>query len=239
METKEMIYEGKAKKIYSTDEEDKLIIHYKDDATAFDGKKKGQIKSKGKFNLEISNIFFMLLEDNGIKTHLIRQINDTDILVNKVDIIPIEVVLRNIAAGSLAKRLGLEEGTKLNRPVLEYYYKDDELGDPLINRYHISERNLATEGQLKLLDILGFKINKVLTDFLEDKDLLLVDFKLEFGLDENDNIILADEISPDTCRFWDKSTLKKLDKDRFRRDLGEVEEAYQEILNRLKKDVII
>jgi phosphoribosylaminoimidazole-succinocarboxamide synthase len=239
METKEMIYEGKAKKIYSTDEEDKLIIHYKDDATAFDGKKKGQIKSKGKFNLEISNIFFMLLEDNDIKTHLIRQINDTDILVNKVDIIPIEVVLRNIAAGSLAKRLGLEEGTKLNRPVLEYYYKDDELGDPLINRYHISERNLATEGQLKLLDILGFKINKVLTDFLEDKDLLLVDFKLEFGLDENDNIILADEISPDTCRFWDKSTLKKLDKDRFRRDLGEVEEAYQEILNRLKKDVII
>ncbi|MDZ7671985.1 MAG: phosphoribosylaminoimidazolesuccinocarboxamide synthase [Halanaerobiales bacterium] len=239
METKEMIYEGKAKKIYSTDEEDKLIIHYKDDATAFDGKKKGQIKSKGKFNLEISNIFFMLLEDNGIKTHLIRQINDTDILVKKVDIIPIEVVLRNIAAGSLAKRLGLEEGTKLNRPVLEYYYKDDELGDPLINRYHISERNLATEGQLKLLDILGFKINKVLTDFLADKDLLLVDFKLEFGLDKNDNIILADEISPDTCRFWDKNTLKKLDKDRFRRDLGEVEEAYQEILYRLKKDVII
>ncbi len=239
METKEMIYEGKAKKIYSTEEEDKLIIHYKDDATAFDGKKRGQIKSKGKFNLEISNIFFMLLEDNDIKTHLIRQINDTDILVKKVDIIPIEVVLRNIAAGSLAKRLGLEEGTKLNRPVLEYYYKDDELGDPLINRYHISERNLATEGQLKLLDILGFKINKVLTEFLEDKDLLLVDFKLEFGLDENDNIILADEISPDTCRFWDKNTFKKLDKDRFRRDLGEVEEAYQEILYRLKKDVII
>ncbi|MGM0446571.1 MAG: phosphoribosylaminoimidazolesuccinocarboxamide synthase [Bacillota bacterium] len=239
METKEMIYEGKAKKIYSTEEDDKVVIHYKDDATAFDGKKKGQIKSKGKFNLEISNIFFMLLEDNDIKTHLIRQINDTDILVKKVDIIPIEVVLRNIAAGSLAKRLGLEEGTKLNRPILEYYYKDDELGDPLINRYHIIERNLATEGQIKLLDILGFKINKVLTEFLEDKDLLLVDFKLEFGLDENDNIILADEISPDTCRFWDKNTFKKLDKDRFRRDLGEVEEAYQEILYRLKKDVII
>jgi len=239
METKKMIYEGKAKKIYSTDEEDKLIIHYKDDATAFDGKKKGKIKSKGKYNLEISNIFFMLLEDNDIKTHLIRQINDTDILVKKVDIIPIEVVLRNVAAGSLAKRLGLEEGTKLNRPILEYYYKDDELGDPLINRYHIIERNLATEGQLKLLDILGFKINKVLTNFLEDKDLTLVDFKLEFGLDENDNIILADEISPDTCRFWDKETNKKLDKDRFRRDLGEIEEAYQEILYRLKKDVIV
>jgi phosphoribosylaminoimidazole-succinocarboxamide synthase len=239
METKEMIYEGKAKKIYSTEEEDKLIIHYKDDATAFDGKKKGKIKSKGKYNLEISNIFFMLLEDNDIKTHLIRQINDTDILVKKVDIIPIEVVLRNVAAGSLAKRLGLEEGTKLNRPILEYYYKDDELGDPLINRYHIIERNLATEGQLKLLDILGFKINKVLTNFLEDKGLILVDFKLEFGLDENGNIILADEISPDTCRFWDKETNKKLDKDRFRRDLGEIEEAYQEILYRLKKDVII
>src|SRR6056297_1134758 len=239
METKKMIYEGKAKKIYSTEEEDKLIIHYKDDATAFDGKKKGKIKSKGKYNLEISNIFFMLLEDNDIKTHLIRQINDTDILVKKVDIIPIEVVLRNVAAGSLAKRLGLEEGTKLNRPILEYYYKDDELGDPLINRYHIIERNLATEGQLKLLDILGFKINKVLTNFLEDKDLTLVDFKLEFGLDENDNIILADEISPDTCRFWDKETNKKLDKDRFRRDLGEIEEAYQEILYRLKKDVIV
>ncbi len=239
METKEMIYEGKAKKIYSTEEEDKLIIHYKDDATAFDGKKKGKIKSKGKYNLEISNIFFMLLEDNDIKTHLIRQINDTDILVKKVDIIPIEVVLRNVAAGSLAKRLGLEEGTKLNRPILEYYYKDDELGDPLINRYHIIERNLATEGQLKLLDILGFKINKVLTNFLEDKGLILVDFKLEFGLDKNGNIILADEISPDTCRFWDKETNKKLDKDRFRRDLGEIEEAYQEILYRLKKDVII
>jgi len=239
METKEMIYEGKAKKIYSTEEEDKLIIHYKDDATAFDGKKKGKIKSKGKYNLEISNIFFMLLEDNDIKSHLIRQINDTDILVKKVDIIPIEVVLRNVAAGSLAKRLGLEEGTKLNRPILEYYYKDDELGDPLINRYHIIERNLATEGQLKLLDILGFKINKVLTNFLEDKDLILVDFKLEFGLDKNGNIILADEISPDTCRFWDKETNKKLDKDRFRRDLGEIEEAYQEILYRLKKDVII
>lgn len=239
MKTKEMIYEGKAKKIYRSEEEDKLIIHYKDDATAFDGKKKGKIKSKGKYNLEISNIFFMLLEDNDIKTHLIRQINDTDILVKKVDIIPIEVVLRNVAAGSLAKRLGLEEGTKLNRPILEYYYKDDELGDPLINRYHIIERNLATEGQLKLLDILGFKINKILTNFLEDKDLILVDFKLEFGLDENNNIILADEISPDTCRFWDKETNKKLDKDRFRRDLGEIEEAYQEILYRLKKDVII
>src|SRR6056297_4187586 len=164
METKKMIYEGKAKKIYESDNPEKLIIHYKDDATAFDGKKKGKIKSKGKYNLEISNIFFMLLEDNDVKTHLIRQIDETELLVKKVDIIPVEVVLRNVAAGSLADRLGLEEGTKLNRPILEYYYKDDELGDPLINRYHIAERELATEGQLKLLDILGFKINNILKD---------------------------------------------------------------------------
>jgi phosphoribosylaminoimidazole-succinocarboxamide synthase len=238
MEKGKLLYEGKAKKIYETDNQEELVVHYKDDATAFDGKKKGQIKSKGKYNLEISNIFFMLLEDHDVKTHLIRQINDTDLLVKKVDIIPIEVVLRNIAAGSLAKRLGMEEGTELNRPILEYYYKDDDLGDPLINRYHIVERELATEGQLKLLDVLGFKINKILTDYLEDKDLLLVDFKLEFGLDSNGNILLADEISPDTCRFWDANTNKKLDKDRFRRDLGEVEEAYQEILYRLKKDVL-
>jgi phosphoribosylaminoimidazole-succinocarboxamide synthase len=181
----------------------------------------------------------MLLEDNDVKTHLIRQISETDLLVKKVNIIPIEVVLRNVAAGSLADRLGLEEGTELNRPVLEYYYKNDELGDPLINEYHITERNLATEGQLKLLDIMGFKINKILSNYLKDKDLLLVDFKLEFGTDSNGNILLADEISPDTCRFWDLNTSKKLDKDRFRRDLGDVEKAYQEILYRLKKDVIV
>jgi phosphoribosylaminoimidazole-succinocarboxamide synthase len=239
MEKGKLLYEGKAKKIYETDNPEQLIVHYKDDATAFDGKKKGKIKSKGKYNLEISNIFFMLLEDNDVKTHLIRQISETDLLVKKVNIIPIEVVLRNVAAGSLADRLGLEEGTELNRPVLEYYYKNDELGDPLINEYHITERNLATEGQLKLLDIMGFKINKILSNYLKDKDLLLVDFKLEFGTDSNGNILLADEISPDTCRFWDLNTSKKLDKDRFRRDLGDVEKAYQEILYRLKKDVIV
>jgi len=238
MEKGKLLYEGKAKKIYETDNPEQLIVHYKDDATAFDGKKKGQIESKGKYNLEISNIFFMLLEDHDVKTHLIRQVNETDLLVKKVDIIPIEVVLRNVAAGSLADRLGLEEGTELNRPILEYYYKSDELGDPLINRYHISERGLATEGQLKLLDILGFKINKILKEYLEEKDIKLIDFKLEFGVDSNDNILLADEISPDTCRFWDMKTDKKLDKDRFRRDLGEVEDAYKEILRRLKKDVV-
>jgi len=234
-----LLYEGKAKKIFKTDNPEQLIVHYKDDATAFDGKKKGKIESKGKYNLEISNIFFMLLEDNDVKTHLIRQINDTDILVKKVDIIPVEIVLRNVAAGSLAKRLGLEEGTELNRPVLEYYYKSDELGDPPINSYHIIERGFATEGQLKLLDILGFKINKILKEFLEKKRIKLVDFKLEFGVDSDGNILLADEITPDTCRFWDMDTNKKLDKDRFRRDMGGVEEAYQEILYRLKKDVVI
>lgn len=238
MEKKKLLYEGKAKKIYETDNKEQLIVHYKDDATAFDGKKKGQIKSKGKYNLEISNIFFMLLEDNDVKTHLIRQIDETELLVKKVDIIPVEVVLRNVAAGSLADRLGLEEGTELNRPILEYYYKDDDLGDPMINNYHIIERGFATEGQLKLLDTLGFKINRILKKFLEKKDLMLVDFKLEFGIDSNGDILLADEISPDTCRFWDLDTNKKLDKDRFRRDLGEVEEAYKEILYRLKKDVV-
>lgn len=238
MEKKKLLYEGNAKKIYETDNKEQLIVHYKDDATAFDGKKKGQIKSKGKYNLEISNIFFMLLEDNDVKTHLIRQIDETELLVKKVDIIPVEVVLRNVAAGSLADRLGLEEGTELNRPILEYYYKDDDLGDPMINNYHIIERGFATEGQLKLLDTLGFKINRILKKFLEKKDLMLVDFKLEFGIDSNGDILLADEISPDTCRFWDLDTNKKLDKDRFRRDLGEVEEAYKEILYRLKKDVV-
>lgn len=237
MEKKKLLYEGKAKKIYETDNEEQLIVHYKDDATAFDGKKKGQIRSKGKYNLEISNIFFMLLEDNDVKTHLIRQIDETELLVKKVDIIPVEVVLRNVAAGSLAERLGLEEGTELNRPILEYYYKDDDLGDPMINNFHIVERGFATEGQLKLLDTLGFKINRILKNFLEKKELMLVDFKLEFGIDKNGDILLADEISPDTCRFWDLDTNKKLDKDRFRRDLGEVEEAYKEILYRLKKDV--
>ena len=238
MQKKQLLYEGKAKKIFRTDNPEQLIVHYKDDATAFDGQKKGKINSKGKYNLEISNIFFSLLEDNNVDTHLIKKISDTEILVKKVNIIPLEVVLRNIAAGSLAKRLGLEEGTRLNKPILEFYYKNDELGDPLINQYHIEERGFATKGQLKLLSVFGFKINEILNNFLEKKGIILVDFKLEFGLDSKDNILLADEISPDTCRFWDANTNKKLDKDRFRRDLGEVEEAYQEILSRLKNDVM-
>lgn len=229
------IYEGKAKKLYRTGDEDKLIVEYKDDATAFDGEKQGQITDKAKMNAEISTIFFKLLEENGIPTHLIERLNETDLLVKKVDIILVEVVIRNIAAGSLAERLGLEEGTELEQPILEFYYKSDELGDPMINRYHIWAEELATPDQLQEISELGFKINEILVDFLAERNIDLVDFKLEFGTDEAGKIYLADEISPDTCRFWDSETQEKLDKDRFRRDLGEVEAAYQEILARLNK----
>ncbi|GAB6137185.1 phosphoribosylaminoimidazolesuccinocarboxamide synthase [Halanaerobaculum tunisiense] len=235
MKKVEMIYEGKAKKVYSTKDDDKVIVEYKDDATAFDGQKKGQITDKGKFNAQISTIFFELLEENGISTHLIEKINDTDVVVKKLDIILVEVVVRNIAAGSLAERLGLEEGTKLDQPVLEFYYKDDDLGDPMINEYHVYAEELATPEQLAEVSDLAFRINDILVDFLADKGIDLVDFKLEFGVDSDDNIQLGDEISPDTCRLWDSESQKKLDKDRFRRDLGEVEGAYQEIVNRLTK----
>ncbi|MFO7818812.1 MAG: phosphoribosylaminoimidazolesuccinocarboxamide synthase [Halanaerobacter sp.] len=233
MEKQEMIYEGKAKKVYSTKDEDKLVVEYKDDATAFDGQKKGQIRDKGEMNAQISTIFFELLEEEGIPTHFIKQLNKTDILVKKLDIILVEVVMRNIAAGSLAERIGLEEGTELSQPVLEFYYKDDDLGDPMINRYHIFAEELATEEELDQISDLAFEINDILVDFLADKGIDLVDFKLEFGVGVDGEIYLGDEISPDTCRFWDSDTAKKLDKDRFRRDLGEVEGAYQEIIKRL------
>ncbi|SDC44638.1 MULTISPECIES: phosphoribosylaminoimidazolesuccinocarboxamide synthase [unclassified Candidatus Frackibacter] len=234
MEKLEELYEGKAKRIYETEEDDKVIVEYKDDATAFNGEKKGQIAEKGKFNAEISTIFFELLEENDIPTHFIEQLNEIDILVKKLDIILVEVVMRNIAAGSLAKRLGLEEGTELKKPVLEFYYKDDDLGDPMINEYHIYAEELATADELETIKELAFKINEILVDFLADKGIDLVDFKLEFGKGVDGKVYLGDEISPDTCRFWDSETKKKLDKDRFRRDLGEVEGAYKEILNRLK-----
>ncbi|MBM7557593.1 phosphoribosylaminoimidazolesuccinocarboxamide synthase [Halanaerobacter jeridensis] len=233
MEKKEMIYEGKAKKVYSTDEDDKLVVEYKDDATAFDGQKKGQITDKGEMNAQISTIFFELLEEKGIPTHFIEKLNETDILVKKLDIILVEVVMRNIAAGSLAERIGLEEGTALPQPVLEFYYKDDELGDPMINRYHIYAEELATAEELDEISELAFEINDILVEFLAEKNIDLVDFKLEFGVGTDGKIYLGDEISPDTCRFWDSESGKKLDKDRFRRDLGEVEGAYQEIIKRL------
>jgi len=234
MEKIEMLYEGKAKKIYSTEDTDKVIVEYKDDATAFNGEKKGQISEKGKLNAKISTIFFELLEEKGIPTHLVEQLNETDVLTKKLDIILVEVVMRNIAAGSLAKRLGLEEGVELKKPVLEFYYKSDELGDPMINEYHIYAEELATKEELDTIKDLAFKINEILVDFLADKGIDLVDFKLEFGKGADGQVYLGDEISPDTCRFWDSKTKKKLDKDRFRRDLGEVEGAYQEILKRLE-----
>ena len=233
MEKREMLYEGKAKQIFKTEKEDELIVYYKDDATAFDGEKKGQIYNKGIMNNRISNFFFEYLEDRGIKTHYLQDINQRETLVRNVEIIPIEVVMRNIAAGSLSRRLGLEEGTSLPEPVLEFYYKDDDLGDPLINESHIKILDLASPGQLAEISEMAAKINELLVEFLRERGVDLVDFKLEFGLTEDQEIILADEISPDTCRFWDSETGEKLDKDRFRRDLGDVEAAYQEMLKRI------
>ena len=233
MDKKELIYEGKAKKVFATDDKDKLITEFKDDATAFNGEKKGQIMDKGQLNAEISTIFFNLLEERGIPTHLVEKLNKTDLLVKRLEIIPLEVVMRNIAAGSLVQRLGIEEGREMNQPVLEFYYKDDDLGDPLINEYHIFAEELCSKEDLKQIKKLAFKINNILFDFLSDRDIDLVDFKLEFGIAGKGEIYLGDEISPDTCRFWDSKTKQKLDKDRFRRDLGQVEGAYHEILKRI------
>jgi len=233
MEDRKMLYEGKAKQIFESENDDQLIVHFKDDATAFDGQKKGQISQKGIINNKISNFFFKLLEEEGIKTHLIEELNERDSLVKRVEIIPVEVVMRNIAAGSIAERLGLEEGEKLPKPVLEFYYKNDDLGDPLINRSHIEILELANEEELATISEMARKINKILVDFLKNRGVDLVDFKLEFGITKDGEIILADEISPDTCRFWDSDTQQKLDKDRFRRDLGDVEAAYHEMLKRI------
>ncbi|WP_018131132.1 phosphoribosylaminoimidazolesuccinocarboxamide synthase [Effusibacillus pohliae] len=229
----ELLYEGKAKKVYLTDQADQVIVAYKDDATAFNGEKRGTIAGKGEMNNRIASIFFRMLEAKGIATHYIGTLSEREMLVKKVRILPLEVVVRNIAAGSLAKRIGWEEGTILPKTVVEFYYKNDELGDPLVNRSHIEVLQLATPEQVQQLEELGRQINVYLKGFLADKNLLLVDFKLEFGIDVDGNLLLADEISPDTCRFWDADTKERLDKDRFRRDLGAVEEAYEEILRRL------
>jgi phosphoribosylaminoimidazole-succinocarboxamide synthase len=234
MQKKEMIYEGKAKRVYRTDDERFYIIEFKDDATAFNGQKKGTIYEKGKMNNRISASLFELLENHGVKTHFVRVLNDREMMVKAVKILPLEVIVRNIAAGSLAKRLGLKEGTKLKRPVLEFCYKNDELQDPMINNYHALALGLASEEEIEFIEKTSFKVNEILTDHLIGKGIILVDFKLEFGR-FNDEILLADEISPDTCRFWDAKTLEILDKDRFRRDLGNVEEAYKEILMRISE----
>lgn len=232
MEKLEMMYEGKAKKVYSTENPDYVVIHYKDDATAFNGLKKGTISDKGVMNNKITSMIFEMLEANGIPTHFEKMLNERDQLCKRVEIVPLEVIVRNIAAGSLAKRLGVEEGTKLNCTVLEFCYKNDELGDPMLNDYHILSINLATKEEIDKLAGMALKVNDILKEYFGKLNIDLIDFKLEFGRFKGD-IVLADEISPDTCRFWDAVTGEKLDKDRFRRDLGNVEDAYKEILSRI------
>lgn len=233
MEKKNALYEGKAKIMYATDDAEKLVVYYKDDATAGNGAKKGTIQDKGIMNNKMSEFFFKLLEQNDIPTHFVETLNDREMVVKKLEMVPLEVIIRNVAAGSLAKRLGFDEGTILKSPVLEYCYKDDDLGDPLVNRYHIMVLEAATQAELDEIEKISFKVNQVLKDFLSKRNIDLIDFKLEFGRDKDGKIILADEISPDNCRFWDSTTKEKLDKDRFRRDLGGVEDAYHEILNRV------
>ncbi len=233
MKKTELMYEGKAKKVFATDIDGLVIVSYKDDATAFNGLKKGTILGKGAINNRVTNYLMKMLSEKGIPTHFVEEINDRETVVKKVSIIPLEVIVRNIAAGSLSKRLGLDEGVKLSRPVLEFCYKDDALGDPMVNRYHILAMNYCTEQELDLISEYSLKINRILGDYLKDCNIELIDFKLEFGKTSDGEIVLADEISPDTCRFWDTVTGEKLDKDRFRRDLGGVEDAYQEILKRL------
>jgi len=228
------IYEGKAKKVYETDSRDLLIQEFKDDATAFDATKRGTIANKGAINNEISRVMFELLASKGIETHFVKKLSDRGMLIKRVEIIPLEVTMRNIVAGGMARLLGLNEGMVLREPVLEYHYKNDELHDPLINEYHARALDLATDKELEFIEKRSFEINTILKSFFDHRGLDLVDFKLEFGR-HKDKVLLADEISPDTCRFWDKKTREKLDKDRFRRDLGKVEDAYREVLRRLAK----
>ena len=229
----EQLYEGKAKKVFSTDVEGVYIVDYKDDATAFNGVKKGTIVGKGVINNRVTNFLMKMLEEKGIPTHLVQQLSDRETAVKAVRIVPLEVIVRNVAAGSLSKRLGLPEGTPMKRTVLEFSYKNDELGDPMINDYHIFAMELCTEEELNTIKDYALRINDILKEYFKTLNIDLIDFKLEFGKTADGTIVLADEISPDTCRFWDSTTHEKLDKDRFRRDLGNVEGAYQEILRRL------
>ena len=233
MEKLELLYEGKAKKVFKTDRPDVYLVQYKDDATAGNGAKRGTIRGKGAVNNQVTNHLMKFLEGKGIPTHLVEELSETETLVKKVQIVPLEVIVRNVAAGSLAKRLGMEEGTKLNCTVLEYCYKDDALGDPLVNDYHIAALGAATPEELRQIADYSMKINQELGEYLKTAGIELIDFKLEFGRDVNGNIILADEISPDTCRFWDVKPHAHLDKDLFRRDLGGEEEAYREVMHRL------
>jgi phosphoribosylaminoimidazole-succinocarboxamide synthase len=234
MEKRELIYEGKAKKLYTTDDPDLLIQYFKDDATAFNAKKRGTIEEKGVINNRMSEIFFGLLEREGVRTHFVERLSDREMLIKRLDIVPVETVVRNIVAGSLAKRLGLEEGGDLPRPIVEYYYKSDALDDPMIIEDHILVFHFATEEELGKIRSMALEVNDVLRRFLDARGIILVDAKFEFGRHKGE-ILLGDEICPDTCRFWDKVTREKLDKDRFRRDLGNVEGAYREMMSRVSQ----
>ncbi len=233
MEKKEQLYEGKAKKVFATDDPNLVIVDYKDDATAFNGLKKGSIAGKGVINNVMSNHMFQLLEKQGVPTHFVEQLSERETLVKKVSIVPLEVIIRNISAGSFAKRFGVEEGIVFDEPTIEFSYKNDELGDPLMNAYHAIALKAATREEIETIKAMAFKVNEVMKQYFDTLNVILVDFKLEFGKTADGKIVLADEISPDTCRLWDKTTKEKLDKDRFRRDLGGVEEAYQEIMKRV------
>ena len=227
------LYEGKAKKVFETDDPELVIVSYKDDATAFNGLKKGTIEGKGVVNNKMSNYLMQLLEGAGVPTHYVEELNDRETLVKKVSIVPLEVIIRNVAAGSFTKRFGVAEGTKLAIPTIEFCLKDDDLGDPMVNNYHIIACGWATEDELNKITDYTFKINSFLLDFFKKINIDLIDFKVEFGRTSDGTIILADEISPDTCRFWDATTHEKLDKDRFRRDMGSVREAYDEMMKRV------
>lgn len=233
MTKKEQLYEGKAKKVYATEDPELLIVSYKDDATAFNGVKRGQIAGKGAINNRVTNYLMQLLEKEGIPTHFVKELNDRETVVRKVTIVPLEVIIRNISAGSFAKRYGVEEGIVFDSPTFETSYKKDELGDPLINSYHALALKLCTPGELEQIRTMAFRVNDVLKAFFKAVNVDLVDFKLEFGKTSDGTLVLADEISPDTCRFWDSTTHEKLDKDRFRRDLGGVEDAYAEMMKRI------
>ena len=235
MEKGKQLYEGKAKKVYETSDKDLLIVSYKDDATAFNGLKKGTIKGKGVINNQMSNRLMKLLETKGVPTHFVEELSERDTLVRRVKIVPLEVIIRNISAGSFSKRYGVEEGIEFKRPTIEFSYKNDELGDPLLNDDHALALGLATEDEIATIRKYAFKVNDVLREFWAGCGVTLVDFKLEFGKTSDGRIILADEISPDTCRLWDSKTKEKLDKDRFRRDMGGVEDAYAEIMRRLNE----
>ena len=233
MEKKEQLYEGKAKKVFATDDPNLVIVDYKDDATAFNGLKKGSIAGKGVINNVMSNHMFQLLEKQGVPTHFVEQLSERETLVKKLSIVPLEVIIRNISAGSFAKRCGVEEGIVFDEPTIEFSYKNDDLGDPLMNAYHAVALKAATREEIETIKSMAFKVNEVMKQYFDSLNVILVDFKLEFGKTADGKIVLADEISPDTCRLWDKTTKEKLDKDRFRRDLGGVEEAYQEIMKRV------